>query len=119
MKKPAPDTGQGLAEWRLFGVGILWRNEFQQVADFAVQDGAEPSQNIGVQACDGVVIVFVELGRLHLSPLAEFCPADAAFLQQFGKTHPNLSIAFQKQSPPLPIGFYKLSIVKLVLIYKS
>lgn len=103
----------------LLGVGILGRDELQQVADFAVQDGAEPGQNIGVQACDGVVVILVELGRLHLSPLAEFCPADAAFLQQFSKTHPNLSIAFQKQSPPLPIDFYKLSIVKLVLIYKS
>ena len=102
------------------GIGVLRGNKFQQVPDFAVQDGAEPCQDICIQACDGVVVIlFVELGRLHLSPLAEFCPADAAFLQQFGKTHPNLSIAFQKQSPPLPIGFYKLSIVKLVLIYKS
>ena len=70
MKKPAPDTGQGPAEWRLFGVGILWRNEFQQVPDFAVQDGAEPCQDICIQVCDGVVVIFVELGRLHLSPLA-------------------------------------------------
>lgn len=85
----------------LLGFAVLGRYKFQQVADLAVQDGAEPCENICIQACDGVVVIFVELGRLHLSPLAQFCPADAALLQQFGKPYPNLSIAFQTQFPPL------------------
>ena len=85
----------------LLGIGVLRGNKFQQVPDFAVQDRAEPCQDICIQACDGVVVILVELGRLHLSPLAEFCPADAAHPEQFGKPHPNLSIAFQTQSPPL------------------
>lgn len=54
----------------LLEIGVLRGNKFQQVPDFAVQNGAEPCQDICIQACDGVVVIFVELGRLHLSPLA-------------------------------------------------
>ena len=54
----------------LLEIGVLRGNKFQQVPDFAVQNGAERCQDICIQACDGVVVIFVELGRLHLSPLA-------------------------------------------------
>lgn len=54
----------------LLGIGVLRGNKFQKVPDFAVQDRAEPCQDICIQACDGIVVIFVELGRLHLSPLA-------------------------------------------------
>ena len=69
-KDPRSQCDGGWDRVWLLGIGVLRGNKFQKVSDFAVQDGAEPCQDICIQACDGVVVILVELGRLHLSPLA-------------------------------------------------
>ena len=64
-------------------------NEFQKVLDAAIQNPADSGQNINVQPGDFVVAVVIDLGALHLCPVAEFVLANASFLNQFSKLNSN------------------------------
>ena len=73
---------------------FLRRQEFQKIANFAFQNGADAGQNIDVQSGDVVVTVVVDLRTLHFCPVTEFVLADTCFLDQFIQFDTNGSILF-------------------------
>ncbi len=57
----------------------FWRDKFQQISNFTVQNRTQPCQHIHVQTSDRVVAIVIDLRPLHLRTLAEFVFADAVF----------------------------------------
>lgn len=59
------------------------RYKLQEVFNAALQDRADSSEDINIQARDLVVAIMIDLGSLHFSPMAELVFADPGFLDQF------------------------------------
>jgi hypothetical protein len=74
-------------------------HKFQKVLDFAIQDGTDSGKHINIQTRNLVVAIMIDLGSLHLSPVAELILADAGFLNQFVEFDANGTVFLHVLTP--------------------
>ena len=74
-------------------------NEFEQIPDFAVQNGAKPCQNIHIYPRNGIVAVMFQLCSLQFGAVAKFAFADARFCNQFFKMYLYVTVRFIHGAP--------------------
>ncbi len=74
-------------------------DEFEQIPDFAVQNGAKPCQNIHIYPRNGIVAVMLQLCSLQFGAVAKFAFADTRFCNQFFKMYLYVTVRFIHGAP--------------------
>ena len=74
-------------------------NKFQKVLNAAFQHRADSGEDIDVQPGDLVVAVMIDLGTLHLGPMAELVLADPGLLDQLVEFDSDCTVVLHALTP--------------------
>ena len=74
-------------------------DEFEQIPNSAVQNGAKPCQNIHIHPRNGIVAVMLQLCSLQFGAVAKFAFADTRFCNQFFKMYLYVTVRFIHGAP--------------------